>query len=140
MIQRQFHSEKGTNRVTNKTTPNPYYYKKSRHNLLQFDNNRTSTAQTVSNTQFAALQLNETRTAAKSASAMSLPRVSQTNASQQYQNPHYPTGVHFSSGSRTEEPNDENCFPPIQHSTIKAPILFAVHHHSLFIFRLVRKI
>ena len=29
MLQRQFHSEKGTNRVTNETTPNPYCYEDS---------------------------------------------------------------------------------------------------------------
>ena len=38
MLQRQFHSEKGTNRVTNETTPNPYFYEDSRHNPLHFDN------------------------------------------------------------------------------------------------------
>ena len=31
-LQRQFHSEKGTNRVTNETTPNPYCYEDIRHN------------------------------------------------------------------------------------------------------------
>ena len=38
MLQRQFPSEKGTNRVTNETTPNPYCYEDSRHNPLHFDN------------------------------------------------------------------------------------------------------
>ena len=37
---------------------------------------------------------------------MSLPTVAQTNVSQQFQNPHYPTGVHVSNGNRTEESND----------------------------------
>ena len=57
MLQRQFHSEKGTNRVTNETTPNPYCYEDSRHNPLHFDNNQSATAQTVSNTQFSAVPI-----------------------------------------------------------------------------------
>ena len=42
---------------------------------------------------------------------MSLPTVAQTNVSQQFQNPLYPTGVHFSNGNRTEEPNNGIVFP-----------------------------
>ena len=34
ILQRQFHSQKGKNRVTNETTPNPYCYENSRHNPL----------------------------------------------------------------------------------------------------------
>ena len=98
MLQRQFHSEKGTNRVTNETTPNPYCYEDSRHNPPHFDNNQSAAAQTISNTQFAAVQIseNQNRNSRKLVSAMSLPPVEQTNVSQQFQNPHYPTGVHFS--------------------------------------------
>ena len=110
MHQRQFHSEKRTNRVTNETTPNPYCYKNNRHNPLHFDNNQSSTAQTVLNTQFAAVQINENQNSRKLASAMSLPTVAQTNVSQQFQNPHYPTAVHFRNRNRTEEPNDGNFF------------------------------
>ena len=106
MLQRQFHSEKGTIRVTNETTPNPYCYEDSRHNPLHFDNNQSATAQTVSNTRFPAVPISENQNSGKLASAMSLPTVAQTNVSQQFQNPHYPTGVHFSNGNRTEEPND----------------------------------
>ena len=72
---------------------------------------------------------------------MSLPTVAQTNVSQEFQNPHYPTGVHFSNENRTEERNDGIVPPPpIQHSTTKVPTLFAVHHLSHLIFRLLRKI
>ena len=70
MLQRQFHSEKGTKRVTN-----------------------------------------ENQNSGKLASAMSLSTVAQTKVSQQFQNPHYPTGVHFSNGNRTKEPNDGFVFP-----------------------------
>ena len=59
MLQHQFHLEKATNRVTNDTTSNPYCYKNSRHNPLQFDQNQISTAQTVSNTRFAAYQISK---------------------------------------------------------------------------------
>ena len=59
MLQRQFHSEKGANRVTNETTPNPYCYEDSRHNPLHFDNNQSATAQTVSNTKFSAVPISE---------------------------------------------------------------------------------
>ena len=83
-----------------------FCYKNSRHNPVQFDNNQSTTAQTVSNTQFAAVQSSENQNSVKSASAMPLPTVAQTNVSQQFQNTHYPTGVHFSNGNRTEEPND----------------------------------
>ena len=106
MLQRQFHSEKGTNIVTNETTPNPYCNKDSRHNPLYFDNNQSATAQTVSNTQFSAVSISENQTSGKLASVMLLPTVAQGNVSEQFQNPHYPTGVHFSMGNRTEEPND----------------------------------
>ena len=111
LLQLQFHSEKGTNRVTNETTPNPYCYEDSRHNPLHFDNNQSATAQTVSNTQFSAVLISENQNSGKLASAMSLPTVAQTNVSQQFQNPFYPTGVHFSNGNRTEEPNDGIVFP-----------------------------
>ena len=140
MLQRQFHSEKGTNRVTNETTPNPYCYEDSQHNHLHFDNNQSATAQTVSNTQFSAVPISENQNSVKLASAMSLPTVAQTNVSQQFQNPLYPTGVHFSNGNRTEEPTMELFSPRIQHSTTKVPTLFAVHHLSHLIVRLLRKI
>ena len=81
MLQRQFHSEKGTNGVTNETTPNPYCYKDSRHNPLHFDNNQSTTAQTASNTQFSAVTISEKQNSGKLASAMSLPTVAQTNVS-----------------------------------------------------------
>ena len=112
VLQLQFHLEKRTNRVTNENTPNPYCYENSRHNPLHFDNNQSSTAQTVLNTQFAAVQTSENQNSRKLASAMSFPTVAQANVSQQFQNPHYPTRVHFSITIRTEEPNDEN--PPQQ--------------------------
>ena len=140
MLQRQFHSEKGTNIVTNETKPNPYCYKDSSHNPLHFDKNQSATAQTVSNTQFSAVPLSENQNNGKLASLMSLPTVAQTNVSQQFQKPHYPTGVHFSNGNRTQEANDGIVFPPKQHSTTKVPTLFAVHHLSHLIFRLLRKI
>ena len=98
-LQRQFHSEKGTNSVTNDTTPSPYCYEGSRHNPLHFDNNQSTTAQTVSNTQFLAVPISENQNSGKLASAMSLPTVAQTNVSQQFQNPLYPTGVLFSNGN-----------------------------------------
>ena len=106
MLQRQFHSEKGTNRVTNETTPNTYCYEDSRHNPLHFDKNQSATAQTVSNTHFSAVPISENQNSGKLASAMSLSTVARTNVSKQFQNPLYPTGVHFSNGNRTEEPND----------------------------------
>ena len=146
MVQRQFHSEKGTNRVTNETTPNPYCYEDIRHNPLHFDNNQSATAQTVSNTQFSAVPISENQNRGKLASAMSLPTIAQTNVSQQFQNLHYPTGIHFSNGNQTKEPNDGIVShpppqsPPIQHSRTKVPTLFAVHHLSHLIFRLLRKI
>ena len=59
MLQRQFHSKKGTNRVKNETTPNPYCYEDLRHNPLHFDNNQNATAQTVANTQFSAVPISE---------------------------------------------------------------------------------
>ena len=71
---------------------------------------------------------------------MSLPTVAQTNVSQQFQNPLHPTGVQFSNGNRTEEPNDGIVFPYNTISTTKAPTLFAVHHLSHLIVRLLRKI
>ena len=111
MLQRQFHSEKGTNRMTNETTPNPYCYEGSRHNPLHFDNNQSATAQIASNTQFSAVPISENQNSGKLASAMSLPTLAQTNVSQQFQNPLYPTVVHFSNGNRTEEPNDGIVFP-----------------------------
>ena len=111
MLQRQFHSGKGTNRVTNETTPNPYCYEDSRHNPLHFDNSQSATAQTVSNTQFSAVPISKNQNSGKLASAMLLPTVAQTNVSQQFQNPLYPTGVHFSNGNRTEKPNDGVVFP-----------------------------
>ena len=111
MLQHKFHLEKGTNRVTNEATPNPYCYKKSRHNPLQLDHNRISTAQIVSNAQFAAVQTSENLNSWKLASAMSLPTVAQRNVSQQFQNSHYPTGVQFSNRNRTVEPNDRQFFP-----------------------------
>ena len=52
VLQRQFHSEKGTNRVTIETTPNPYCYADSCHNPLHFDYNQSAIAKTVSKTQF----------------------------------------------------------------------------------------
>ena len=141
MLQRQFHSEKGTNRVTNETTPNPYCYEDIRHNPLHFDNNQSATAQTVSNTQFSAVPIGENQNSGKLASAMSLPTIAQTNVSQQFQNLHYPTGIHFSNGNQTEEPKDGIVFsPPIELSTTKVPTLFAVHHLSHLVFRLLRKI
>ena len=131
MLLRQFHSEKGTNRVTNETTRNPYCYEDLPHNPLNFDNNQSATAQTVSNTQFSAVQISENQNSGKLASAMSLPIIPQTNVSQQFQNIHYPTGINFSNGNQTEEPNDGNVFPQKQHSTTKVPTLFALHHLSL---------
>ena len=115
MLQRQFHSEKGTNRVTNEITSNPYCYEDSRHNPPLFDNNQSAAAQTVTNTQFAAVQISQNQNSGKLASAMWLPPVAQTNVPQQFQNPHYPTGNHFSNGNRTEEPNDG--FFPLQYIT-----------------------
>ena len=109
MLQRQFHSGKGTNRVTKETTPNPYCCEDSRHNPLHFDNNQSAT--TVSNTQFPAVRISENQNSGKLASAMSLPTVAQTNVSQQFQNPLYSTVVHFSNGNRTEEPNNGIVFP-----------------------------
>ena len=97
--------------MTNETTPNPCCYEESRHNPLRFDNNQSATAQTVSNTQFSAVPISENQNSGKLASAMSLPTVAQTNVSQQFQNPLYPTGVRFSNGNRTEEPNDGIVFP-----------------------------
>ena len=97
--------------MTNETTPNPYCYEDSRHNPLHFDNNQSATAQTVSNTQFSAVPISENQNSVKLASAMSLPTLAQTNVSQQFQNPLYPTGVHFSNGNRTEEPNNGIIFP-----------------------------
>ena len=110
MLQRQFFSEKGTNRVTNETTPNPYCYEDSRHNPLHFDINQSATAQTVSNTQFSAVPISENQNSGKLASAMSLPTVAQANVSQRFQNPLHPTRVHLSNGKRTEEANDGNVF------------------------------
>ena len=70
---------------------------------------------------------------------MSLPTVAQTNVSQKIQNPHYPTGVHLSNRNRTRKNQMiDNFCPPIQHSTNKAPTLFAVHNHSHLIFGLFR--
>ena len=43
MLQHQFHLEKGTNRVTNETTPILYCCINRRHNPLQFDHDRIST-------------------------------------------------------------------------------------------------
>ena len=106
MLQRQFHSEKGTNIVINETTPKPYCCEDSRHNPLHFDNNQSAAAQTVSDTQFSAVPISENQNRGKLASAMSLPTVAQSNVSKQFQNPHYPTGVQFSNGNRTEKPND----------------------------------
>ena len=97
--------------MTNETTPNPDCYEGSRHNPPNFDNNQSAAAQTVSNTQFAAVQISENQNRGKLALAMSLPPVVQTNVSQHFQNPHYPTGVHFSKENRTEEPNDGIFFP-----------------------------
>ena len=111
MLQRQFHSEKGTNRVTNENTPIPYCYEDIRHNPLHFDNNQSATAQTVSNTQFSAAPISENHNSDKLASAMSLPTIAQTNVSQQFQNLHYPTGIHFSNGNQTDAPNDGIVFP-----------------------------
>ena len=85
MLQRQFHSEKGTNIVTNETTPNPYCYEDSRHNPPHFDNSQNATAQTVSSTQFSAVPISENPNSGKLVSAMSLPTVAQTNVSQQFQ-------------------------------------------------------
>ena len=65
MLQRQFHSEKGTNIVTNETTPNPYCFEDSRHNPLHFDNTQSATAQTVSNTQFSAVPISENQNSGK---------------------------------------------------------------------------
>ena len=115
MLHRQFHSEKRTNRVTNEITPNPYCYEDGRHNPPLFDNNQSAAAQTVTNTQFAAVQISQNQNSGKLASAMSLPPVAQTNVPQQFQNPHYPTGNHLSNGNRTEEPNDG--FFPLQYNT-----------------------
>ena len=112
MLQRQFHSEKGTNIVTNEATPNPYCYNDSRHNPLHFDNNQSATAQTVLDTPFSAVPISENQNIGKLASAMSLPTVAQSNVSQQFQNPHFPTGGHFSNGNRTEKPNDGITSPP----------------------------
>ena len=81
MLQRQFHSEKGTNRVTNETKPNPYCYEDIRHNPLHFDNNQSATAQTVSNTQNLAVPISKNQNSGKVASAMSLPTKAQTNVS-----------------------------------------------------------
>ena len=125
--------------MTNETTPNPCCYENSRHNPLQFDHNQISTAQTVSNIEFAAVQISENQNSGKLVSAMSLRKVAQINVSPQFQIPHYPTGVQFSNRNRTEEPNDGNFPPPIQHSTIKVPTLFAVHRSHL-ISRLLRKL
>ena len=97
--------------MTNETTPNPYCYEDSRHNPLHFDNNQSATAQIVSNTQFSAVPISENQNSGKLASAMSLPTVAQTNVSQQFQNPLYPTGVHFCNGNRMEEPNNGIVFP-----------------------------
>ena len=102
---------KGTNIVTNDTTPNPYCYEDSRHNPLHFDINQIATAQTVSNTQISAVPINENQNSGKLASAMSLPTVAQTNVSQKFQSPHYSSGVHFSNANRTEEPTDGIVFP-----------------------------
>ena len=96
--------------MTNETTPNPYCYEDSRHNPLHFDN-QNATAQTVSNTQLSAVPRSENQNSGKLASAMSLPTVAQTNVSQQFQKPLYPTRVHFSNGNRTEEPNNGIVFP-----------------------------
>ena len=96
MLQRQFHSEKGTNRVTNETTPNPYCYEDIRHNPLHFDYNQSATAQTVSNTHISAVPISENQNSGKLASAISLQTIAQTNVSQQFQNLHYPIGIHFS--------------------------------------------
>ena len=126
--------------VTNETTPNPYCYEDSRHNPSHFDNNQSAAAQTVSNTQCAAVQISENQNSGKLASAVLLPTVAQTNVSQQFQNPHYPTGVYFSNGNRTEEPNDGIVFPPNTTLNNQVPTLFAVHHLSHLFFRLLRKI
>ena len=112
MLQRQFHSEKGTNRVTNETTRNPYCYEDLPHIPLHFDNNQSATAQTVSNTQFSAVPISENQKSGKLASAMSLPTIPQTNVSQQFQNLHYPTGIHFSNGNQTDKPNNGIVSPP----------------------------
>ena len=117
MLQRQFQSEKGTNIVTNETASNPYCYEDSRHNPLHFDNNQSATAQTVSNTQFSVVPISENQNSGKLASAMSLPTVAQTNVSQQIQNPHYPTGVHFSSGNQQKNQTMELFPPPPQYNT-----------------------
>ena len=53
----------------------------SRHIPLQFDNNQTSTAQTVSKTQFVAFQIGKNQNSGKLASEMSLPKVAQTKVS-----------------------------------------------------------
>ena len=137
MLQRQFRSEKETNRVTNETTPNPYCYEDSRHNPLHFDNNQSATAQTVSNTQFSAVPISENQNSGKLASAMSLTIVAQTNVSQQFQNPHYPTGVQFCNGNRTDEPNDR-IFSPQYNTQQQCTNL--VCHLSHLIFRLLQKI
>ena len=125
--------------MTNETTPNPYCYEDSRHNPLPFDNNQSATAQIVSNTQFLAVPIRENQNSENLASAMSLPTVAHTNVSQRIQNPHYSTGVHFSNRNRSEKTID-GIFPPIQHSLTKVPTLFAVHHLSHLIFRLLWKI
>ena len=106
MLQRQFHSEKRKIRVIIETTPNPYCYEDIRHNPLNFDNNQSATAQTVSNTQFSAVPISENQNSGKLASAMSLPTIAQTIVSQQLQKLHYPTGIHFSNGNQTKKPND----------------------------------
>ena len=95
--------------------------------------------QLVSNTKFAAVRISKNQNSGKLASAISLPIVAQTNVFQHFQNPHYPTGVHFSKRNRTEEPNEGIFPPPIQHSTKKVTTLFAVHHHSHLIYRLLRE-
>ena len=112
MLQRQFQSENGTNRVTNKNTPNPYCYEDIRHDPVHFDNNQSATVQTVSNAQFSAVPISENQNSGKLASAMSLPTIAQANVSQQLQNLHYSTGIHFSNGNQTEEPNDGIVSPP----------------------------
>ena len=78
---------------------------------LQFDRDHIATAQTVSNTQFPAVQISKNRNSGKLVSAMSLPTVAQTIVPQQFQKPHYPTGIHFSNRNRTEDPDDGKLFP-----------------------------
>ena len=94
MLQRQFHSEKETNRVKIETTPNPYCYEDSRHNPLHFDNNQSATAQTVSNSQFSAVPISENQNSGKLASAMSLPN---SSANKRFQTISEPTLPNWSS-------------------------------------------